>query len=149
MFGLFSTDQISIMISYIADHLFIGAQADAQSPPPFISAVLWTALDTPLCVPPNVIFGRLPLKEYTEPDLLDLKMGVEWLARQLPDHDILVACRLGLGRSPSVIMAYLCWVQGLSFADAHELVTQKRPGTTLLPRLASLIKQSNTPALTR
>ena len=149
MFGLFSTDKISLMISYIADHLYIGEQGDAQSPPPFIHAVLWTALDPSLTPPPNVIFGRLPLKEYTEPDLIDLEIGVEWLARQLPEHDILVACRMGLGRSPSLIIAYLCCAQGFSFTEARELVTQKRPGTTALPRLASLIKQLTSPALTR
>lgn len=136
------------MISYITDHLFIGEQVDAQSPPPFISAVLWTTLDPPLTAPPNIVFGRLPLKEYTEPDVIDLENGVKWLAQHLPKHNILVACRVGLGRSPSVIIAYLCCVQHLSFTEAHELVTQKRPGTTVLPRLASVIEQLSTPALT-
>ena len=133
------------MISYIADHLYIGEQVDAESPPAFISAVFWTALDPQLSPPPNIVFGRLPLKEYTEPDLIDLEMGIQWLARHLPEHNILVACRVGLGRSPSVIMTYLCCVQDLSFAEAQELVTQKRPGTTALPRLASLIEQLKTP----
>ncbi len=141
MFGLFYTEKICIMISYIADHLYIGEQVDAQSPPPFISAVFWTALDPPLTAPPDIVFGRLPLKEYTEPDLIDFEMGIQWLARHLPEHNILVACRVGLGRSPSLIIAYLCCVQNLSFAEAQELVTRKRPGTTTLPHLASLIEQ--------
>lgn len=132
------------MISYITDHLYIGEQVDAQSPPPFISAVLWAALDPPLTAPPNIIFGRLPLREYTEPDLIDLEMGIQWLARHLPEHNILVACRVGLGRSPSLIIAYLCCVQHLSFAEARDLVTQKRPGATPLPHLASLIDQLTT-----
>ena len=132
------------MISYVDHQLYIGEQADAESPPSFISAVFWTALDPQLSPPSNIIFARLPLKEYTEPDLIDLEMGVEWLARHLPEHHILVACRVGLGRSPSIIMAYLCCMQGLSFDEAQEFVTQKRPGTTPLPHLASLIEQLKT-----
>jgi protein-tyrosine phosphatase len=143
-------DKISIMISYVDHHLYIGEQVDAESPPLFISAVFWTALDPQLLPPPNVLFARLPLKEYTEPNLIDLEMGVQWLARHLPEHHILVACRVGFGRSPSIIIAYLCCMHGLSFEEARDLVTQKRPGTTPLPHLASLIEQlkTKTPDLT-
>ena len=149
MFDPPQADKISIMISYIDHHLYIGEQVDAESPPSFISAVFWTALETQLSPPPNVVFARLPLKEYTEPDLIDLEMGVQWLARHLPKHHILVACRVGFGRSPSIIIAYLCCMHGLSFEEAQNLVTQKRPGTTPLPHLASLIEQlkTKTPAL--
>jgi protein-tyrosine phosphatase len=137
------------MISYIDHHLYIGEQVDAESPPPFISAVFWAALDPQLSPPASVVFARLPLKEYTEPNLIDLEMGVQWLARHLPEHHILVACRVGFGRSPSIIIAYLCCMHGLSFEEARDLVTQKRPGTTPLPHLASLIEQlkTKTPAL--
>jgi protein-tyrosine phosphatase len=137
------------MISYIDHHLYIGEQVDAESPPPFISAVFWAALDPQLSPPSSVVFARLPLKEYTEPNLIDLEMGVQWLARHLPEHHILVACRVGFGRSPSIIIAYLCCMHGLSFEEARDLVTQKRPGTTPLPHLASLIEQlkTKTPAL--
>lgn len=53
--------KISIMISYVDHQLYIGGQADAESPPAFISAVLWTALDIQLSLPANIVFGRLPL----------------------------------------------------------------------------------------
>ena len=129
------------MISYVDHQLYIGEQADAECPPAFITAVLWTALDIHLSSPPNIVFARLPLKEYTEPDLIDLEMGVTWLTRHLPEHHILVACRAGLGRSPSIIIAYLCCKLGLTFEEALELVTQKHPGTTPLPRLDSKIQE--------
>lgn len=149
VFGPPQADKTSIMISYIDHHLYIGEQMDAESPPSFITAVFWTALDPRISQPSNIIFARLPLKEYTEPDLIDLEMGVQWLARHLPKHHILVACRVGFGRSPSIIIAYLCCKHGLSFEEAQDLVTQKRPGTTPLPHLASLIEQlkTKTPAL--
>jgi len=135
------TDKIVIMISYVDHQLYIGEQDDAESPPAFITAILWTALDIHLSPPPNIVFARLPLKEYTEPDPIDLEMGIAWLARHLPEHHILVGCRVGFGRSPSIIIAYLCCIHGLSFEEARDLVTQKRPGTTPLPHLASLIEQ--------
>ena len=76
-------------------------------------------------------------------------MGVQGLARHLPEHYILVACRVGIGRSPSIFIAYLCCTHGLSFEEAQDLVTQKRPGTTPLRHLAFLIEQLKTkiPAL--
>ncbi len=143
-----SSDKTNIMISCVNDHLFIGEQTDAESPPPFITAVLWTALDTQIRPPSDKIFARLPLKEYTEPDLIDLGMGIDWIARHISKHRILVACRLGLGRSPSIIIAYLCYAQGLSFEEAQTFIAQKRPGTTPLPYLASLIEQLPTNAST-
>jgi hypothetical protein len=41
-------------------------------------------------------------------------------------------------------------MHGLSFEEAQAIVTQKRPGTTPLPHLASLIEQlkTKTPDLT-
>ena len=51
------------MISYVDHQLYIRGQAVAESPPAFISAVLWTALDIQLSLPANIVFGRLPLKE--------------------------------------------------------------------------------------
>ena len=71
-------------------------------------------------------------------------MGVEWLARHLPEHHILVPCLVGFGRSPSIIIAILCCMHGLSFEEAQDLATQKRPGTRPLPHLASLIEQLKT-----
>ncbi len=137
------------MISYVDQQLYIGEQADAESPPAFITAVLWTALDIHLAQASDILFARLPLKEYTEPDPIDLDMGITWLTRHLPEHHILVACRAGFGRSPSLIIAYFCCKLGLSFEEAQALVTQKRPGTTPLPCLASVIEKLKTKTLAR
>ena len=71
-------------------------------------------------------------------------MGVQRLTRHLTEYHILVVCGVGFGRSPSIIIAYLCYLHGLSFEEAQDPVTQKRPGTTSLPHLASLIEQLKT-----
>ena len=137
------------MITYVDHHLYIGEKADVDAPPSFITAVLWTALDSQISPPPNVVFSRLPLKEHTKPNPVDLEMGIQWLSRHLLNHHILVSCEVGFSRSASVIIAYLSCMHGLTFEKAHNLVTQKRPGTTPLPDLASIIQQLKltTPAL--
>ena len=137
-----------IMISYVDHQLYIGGQADAESPPAFISAILWTVQDLQLSLLSNIAFANLPLKESTQPDFSDIEFGVEWLTQHLPAHNILVASRAGLSRAPSIIMAYLCCKHGLSFLQAQNLVTQQRPGTTAIPHLPSIIKklQAATPA---
>ena len=132
---------VFIMISFVCKNLCIGDQLDAEAPPPFITAVLWAALDPKISPPPNRVFAKLPLNEYTKPDLIDIQAGVEWLVRHLPQHHILVGCRVGLGRSPSIIIAYLCCIQHLSFEEALKFVTEKRPGATPLPHLNAIIEQ--------
>ena len=129
------------MISYVDHQLYIGEQADAESPPDLITAVLWTAGDIQLTPPPNIVFAQVPFKEFTEPDPIDVELGVSWLARHLPEHHILIACRVGFGRSPSLIIAYLCCIHGISYQEACDLVLKKRPGTTPLPYLAPIIEK--------
>ena len=68
-------------------------------------------------------------------------MDFQWVARHLLEHHILVACRMGIGRSPSIIIANLYCTQGLSFEEAQDVVTQKHPGTTPFPYLASFSEQ--------
>ena len=83
-------DKTFIMISYVDHQIYIGEQADAESPPDYITAVLWTAGDIQIAPPPNSVFARLPLKEFTEPDPIDIEIGISWIARHLPEHHILM-----------------------------------------------------------
>lgn len=127
------------MIIAIRDHLFLGDQADAEYLPQEITALLWAASDSLKRPPPHILLARLPLKEYTEPDIIDLQGGVDWLVRHLPKHKILVACRAGMGRSASVILAYLCCVENLSYQAALKELLAKHPNTSPLPHLERLI----------
>lgn len=128
------------MIRAIRAHLFIGDQTEAEHPSPGITAVLWAARDPIKKPPPNILLARLPLTEYSEPDIIDLQAGVDWLTRHLPHHMVLVACRAGLGRSTSIVLAYLCCVENLSYKKALAYLVAKHPGTTPLPRLEYLIQ---------
>ena len=66
-------DKMSIMISYVDHQLYIGEQSDAEAPPAFITAVLWTALDIHLSPPPNIVLPDYPSKNIPNPTLSILK----------------------------------------------------------------------------
>ena len=53
----------------------------------------------------------------------------------------MVCCRAGMGRSVSVVMAYLCCVQGMTYAEVLQLVMRRRPGAMPLPKLEEAITQ--------
>ena len=125
----------------IMESLLVGNHSDAQEPPPFITAVLWAALDPKVSPPKGVLFGRLPLREYTEADPIDIDAGVDWLCRQFPTQCVLVACRAGVGRSVSLVIAYLCCVKGMSYEKARQFVLERRPGATPLPNLEYTIEK--------
>ena len=50
-----------------------------------------------------------------------------WVRKAIDSREVvLVHCRLGLSRSPSLIVAYLVW-RGMSFNEAWEFVREKHP----------------------
>ncbi len=46
-----------------------------------------------------------------------------------------------MGRSVSVVMAYLCCVQGMTYTEVLKLVMRRRPGAMPLPKLEEAIEQ--------
>ncbi|HAN91368.1 MAG TPA: hypothetical protein DCQ33_04725 [Nitrospira sp.] len=58
----------------------------------------------------------------------------------MADNRLMVCCRVGMGRSVSVVIAYLCCVEGMAYADAVKLVLTRRPGGMPLPRLQETIQ---------
>lgn len=125
----------------IMESLSVGNVTDAQKPPPFISAVLWAALDPKISPPHGVLFARIPLREFTEADPIDIEAGVDWLSRYYPANSILIACRAGMGRSVSVVIAYLCCIKGMSFEEARQFVLDRHAGATPLPNLEQTIEK--------
>jgi len=124
---------------FIIESLLVGNRYEAQSPPPFVNAILWAAQETSLTPPSGLAFARIPLQEYTEADPLDLEAGVDWIDRHLPTHKILVCCREGMGRSVSLVTTYLCCVKGMPYQDAVHFIQLRRPGATPLPNLEHTI----------
>ncbi|MBI3355445.1 MAG: dual specificity protein phosphatase family protein, partial [Nitrospirae bacterium] len=70
-----------------------------------------------------------------------LVRAVEWLEQRVSKSRTLVCCRAGMGRSVSVVMAYLCCVEGMGYADVLKLVMARRPGAMPLPNLEQAIDE--------
>jgi len=124
---------------FIIKSLLVGNIYEAQAPPPFVNAVLWAALEPHIIPPSGIAFGQIPLQEYIEADPIDLETGVDWIDRHLPTHRVLVCCRAGMGRSVSLVTAYLCCVKGMPYQEAIHFIRSRCPGATPLPNLENTI----------
>lgn len=126
---------------FITESLLVGNINDASDPPPQISAVLLVAAEFTVQPPNWLLFGRIPFSEYAEAEPALLDQAVSWVERHLSDNRVMVCCRAGMGRSVSVAMAYLCCVQGMTYAEVLKLVMRRRPGAMPLPKLEDAIAQ--------
>lgn len=127
----------------IHKRLLVGNADDARNPPPQVGAVLMVAEEQNVTVPDRVIYAKIPLKEFGEPGVVALSQAVEWIEANLPTQRVMVCCRVGMGRSVSVVIAYLCCVEDIPYPDAVKLVLTRRPGGMPLPRLQEVIDLVN------
>ncbi|TAJ24097.1 MAG: hypothetical protein EPO64_09945 [Nitrospirae bacterium] len=126
---------------FVNESLLVGNVDDAQKPPPFINAVLFVSGEHKIAPPRGVAYAYIPLKEYGEADPKDIKTAVDWLERQPPSSKLMVCCRAGMGRSVSMVIAYLVCVKGMTYAEAEQLMKARRPGATPIPRLKETIEK--------
>ena len=96
----------------ITETLLVGNINDARDPPVKIGALLLLAGEYTLEPPDGLPFGRIPFLEFGEAKPLLLDRAVSWIERHMSERRVLVCCRAGMGRSVSVVMAYLCCVKG-------------------------------------
>jgi protein-tyrosine phosphatase len=126
----------------ITDSLLVGNLSDAQDPPAVIGGLLFVAEESTIRPPVWLDFAHIPFKEYGEANPLQLAEAVAWIEQHLAtNRRILVCCRAGMGRSVSVVIAYLCCVHRMSYDDAVRLVKSRRPGATPLPQLRECIEE--------
>jgi protein-tyrosine phosphatase len=127
-------------MQYITDRLLVGTIEDAREPPKLIGGLLLVAEELTVAGPKGVPYAQVPLKEFGEASAPLLYRAVEWLERHVGDQPLLVCCRAGIGRSVSVILAYLCCVEGKPYIEALNLVKARRPGAMPLPGLEQTIE---------
>jgi len=125
----------------ITDRLLVGAITDAREPPPGIGTLLFVAEELTVEPPSEIDYYRIPMKEFAAADAARLLQAIEWLEQRVPVSRTLVCCRAGMGHSVSVVMAYLCCVEGMAYADVLKLVMTRRPGALPLPNLHAAIEQ--------
>lgn len=125
----------------ITDKLLVGTIDDAREPPPVIGTLLLVAAEFTVEPPSWVEYHRIPITEYAEAEAGPLLQAIEWLEERVPQGRTLVCCRAGMSRSVSVVMAYLCCVEGMDYHDVLKLVMTRRPGAIPLPNLQTVIEQ--------
>lgn len=131
--------QAKLIMHLITENLLVGNINDAREPPSKIGALLLVAAEYTVESPDWLISGRIPFSEYAEaePHLLD--QAVSWVEEHISDNRVMVCCRAGMGRSVSVVMAYLCCVEEMSYSEVMQLVMNRRPGAMPLSHLEKAI----------
>lgn len=125
----------------ITDRLFVGNINDAMQPPIQIGALLLVAEEYTIDAPRWLAYSKIPFKDFGQADPNRLADAVQWVERHLTDDRVMVCCRAGMGRSVSVVMAYLCCVENMAYADVLKLVMTRRPGAMPLPNLEATIER--------
>lgn len=127
-------------MEFILANLAVGSTQDALNPPPSITALLCVAeeLDLPA---EGRIYHKVPIADMRPIPAEQLREAVEWLRENLKGNMVMVFCNGGVGRSPSVVIAYLCCVLGLGFGEAVEFAARKKPYISTLPDLITSIDQ--------
>ena len=125
----------------ISDKLHVGTIDDAREPPATVGTLLLVAEEFTVDPPDWVDYHHIPIKEFSEANPVTLIKAIDWLETRVPEGKTLVCCRAGMGRSVSVVMAYLCCIEGMAYDDVLDLVTTCRPGAMPLPNLREAIEQ--------
>lgn len=125
----------------VTDTLLLGNIEDARQPMSAIKALLLVAEEYTIEPPEWIEFEKIPFKEFSVVDPARLDRAVAWLESRSPGSRTMVCCRVGMGRSASVVIAYFCCSQGMSYEDAVAFVKARRPGATPLPNLQETIEE--------
>lgn len=125
----------------ITDELILGNIDDARAPMPVIAGLLLVAEEFTVTPAAGLAYQHIPFKEFSAVDPVRLDRAVAWLEERPAGTRTLVCCRAGLGRSASVLIAYFCCSQGMSYEDAVASVKARRPGAMPLPKLRETIEK--------
>lgn len=128
-------------MKFILDNLAVGDYQEALQPPPEITALLCVAEEHDL-ENPSLLYHKVPVVDMKAIPAVLLKDAVEWIIEHIEDQRIMVFCHGGVGRSPSVVIAYLCCVHGYGFGEAVEFVATRKPRMSILPKLILRIAEA-------
>lgn len=124
---------------YITDRLAVGSFPEACAAPDEIGALLCVAAERDLGHVDR-LYCKVPLPDMQPIDPKPLADALTFLSGALPVHRVLLFCNAGVGRSPSVCVAYLCCECGLGFGQAVETVARRKPFMSILPDLLKSIE---------
>ncbi len=126
-------------MDYILDNLAIGNYDDSLKPPPEINAILCVAQEKNI-VNHTIPSHKVPIVDMQPIPVDQLKEAIAWIRNaHAQGHRVMVFCYEGIGRSSSVVIAYLCLRFDFGFGEAVEYVAKRRPSISILPNLISCI----------
>ena len=130
-------------MNYILEHLAIGNAADAQNAHDHFDAFLNIASEIQI---DSDLFGTKPYLKVAVDDMkpipaFRLMETAEYIDQHINSKRIMVFCDGGVGRSPSVVIAYLC-SKGMRFGQAVEFVATRKPYMSILPDLIESIRKA-------
>ncbi len=127
-------------MDFILENLAIGNYQEAIDAPSSIDALLCVAQEIDIKNPKVLFYYKVAIVDMHPIEEEQLKKAIEWVKDNLKDHKIMVFCNTGIGRSSSVVVAYLCCELDYWFGEAVEYVANIRPYMSLLPNLLITIK---------
>ncbi len=122
----------------ILSRLYIGSFSDAQSPDDIITARLNVAEERDIPPKSQILDKKIAIRDMNPIPIDQLLDAVQFIKDNIARHTILVSCNAGVGRSPSVVIAYLC-LCGFGFGEAIEFVARKKHDVSILPNLIESI----------
>jgi len=128
------TRRQSVMVTIIKGKLSIGSYKDALDPSGEITALLCVASERDL-KNPVLFYHKIPIIDMRPVAVDQLKEAVLWIEKHIDINHIMVFCNAGVGRSSSVVIAYLCCIMGYGFGEAVEYVAVRKPYISPLPNL--------------
>ena len=80
----------------------------------------------------DVAYLQLKVLDMIVPPVEMIDLGIQWMHQQVEEgRTVFVHCAKGRSRSAMLLAAYLMEYEGMSLAEAHQLMIEKRPLTNL------------------
>jgi protein-tyrosine phosphatase len=128
-------------MNFILDNLAIGKYEEALCTPSAISALLNVASEKDLGET-DLLYYKIPIIDMQPIPTDQMREAVEWIEHHIVQQKIMVFCNAGVGRSPSVVIGYLCCYLGYGFGEAVEFVAKRKPDISTLPNLIRTIENT-------
>jgi protein-tyrosine phosphatase len=125
---------------FILDRLAIGNCEEAQKRCTEISALLGVAAERNI-ENTDLLYHKIPIVDMRPIPMSQMREAVDWIRDHISEHKIMVFCNNGVGRSPSVVVGYLCCVLGYGFGEAVEFVARRKSDISILPNLIKTIEE--------
>ena len=120
-------------MKFILDHLAIGSYEEALRPSSEITALL--DLKT------SLLYHKVPIIDMQPIPSAQMLEAAKWIQKHISKHIIMVFCNAGIGRSPSVVIGYLCCFLNYGFGEAIEYVAKRKSDISILPNLLRTIEE--------